>query len=126
MRSVICWLPGLYKRIWEIRDFLKNQRKDLPSVSVIYSGKFNDKLALLKVSEHFYQDKNTDNYQPQYFVCTPGLDCDYLNKFLSGATVDPLRLCNDKKLAIYMPIVTNPARFVLLFERVEQFGNFGS
>jgi hypothetical protein len=34
-----------YKRISEIRGFLENQRSGLPQLTVIYSGKFEDKLA---------------------------------------------------------------------------------
>lgn len=63
--------PEDYRRVYELRSFLENQRSGLPTITVIYSGKFADKLAIYRVGEYF-PISAIDNqvvYQPIYFPC---------------------------------------------------------
>lgn len=117
-----------YERIAEIRTFLQNQRSGLPQLTVIYSGKFADKLALYKVDEYFPEYRKTKAYAPSYFTCTQNLDCEYLTRFFSGAKVEMLQkyTLRDNQFYIYMPFVGNEARFVLLFDRRNSYGKLGS
>jgi hypothetical protein len=120
--------PEDYKRISEIRTFLENQRSDLPQLTVIYSGRFEDRLALYRVSEYFPRDLENGTFAPVYFPCTRNLDCEYLTRFFSGEKVDILQkysLRNDE-FYIYIPFTGNESRFVLLFDRRNSYGKLGS
>jgi hypothetical protein len=117
-----------YKRIAEIRTFLQNQRSGLPQLTVIYSGKFADKLAFYRVNDYFPEDQETKAYVPTYFACTQNLDCEYLTRFFSGEKVDILQkyTLRDDQFYIYIPFIGKGARFVLLFERRNSYGKVGS
>ena len=117
-----------YRRIAEIRTFLQNQRSGLPQLTVIYSGKFADKVAFYKVNEYFPEYQETKAYAPTYFTCTQNLDCDYLTRFFSGGKVDILQkyTLRGDQFYIYMPFIGNETRFVLLFDRRNSYGKLGS
>jgi hypothetical protein len=117
-----------HRRIAEIRTFLQNQRSGFPQLTVIYSGKFADKLAFYRVNEYFSDDQETKAYTPAYFTCTQNLDCEYLTRFFSGEKVDTLQkyTVRDDQFYIYMPFVGSETRFVLLFDRRNSYGKFGS
>jgi hypothetical protein len=117
--------PEDYKRISEIRTFLDNQRSDLPQLTVIYSGRFEDRVAVYRVGDYFPEN---GTFTPVYFPCTRNLDCEYLTRFFSGEKVDNLQkysLRNDE-FYIYIPFIGNESRFVLLFDRRNSYGKFGS
>ena len=117
-----------YKRISEIRIFLQNQRRGLPQLTVIYSGKFANKTTFYRVNEYFPYDQENKSYTPTYFPCTQNLDCDYLARFFSGEKVDILQkyTVRDDQFYIYIPFTGNEARFVLLFDRSNSYGKIGS
>lgn len=117
-----------YKRVAEIRTFLQNQRSGLPQLTVVYSGRFADKLAFYKVNEYFPEYQETRTYTPTYFTCTQNLDCEYLKRFFSGEKVDILQkyTLREDQFYIYMPFIGNEARFVLLFDRRNTYGKLGS
>lgn len=119
--------PEDYKRIGDIRTFLSSQRSGLPSLTVIYSGRFADKLAFYRVNDYFPVDYER-SYAPTYFACSPNLDCDYLTRFFSGAKVDVLQkyTIREDQFYIYLPVIGKEARFVLLFERQNSYGKIGS
>lgn len=119
--------PEDYKRIVEIRTFLQNQRGGLPQLTVIYPGKFANKLAFYKV-EYFDWNQQKSIYTPTYFACTQNLDCDYLAQFFSGKNVDILQkyTVRDDQFYIYIPFTGTEARFVLLFDRRNSYGKVGS
>ena len=117
-----------YERISGIRDFLANQRSGLPQLTVIYSSKFADKLAFYKISDYFPRDPQNKIYTPTYFQCSQNLDCDYLKRFFSGAKVSALEkyTVRDDQFYIYVPVIGEKARFVLLFSRTNTYGKLGS
>lgn len=117
-----------YKRISEIRGFLENQRTGLPQLTMIYSGKFEDKLAFYTISGYFPEDPQYKIYKPTYFACTQNLDCDYLKKFFSGEKADVLEkyTVRDDQFYIYIPFIGHEARFVLFFNRTNSYGKLGS
>jgi hypothetical protein len=119
--------PEDYKRILEIRTFLQNQRSELPQLTIVYSGKFEGRLAFYRV-EYFEWKQNGSVYTPTYFPCTKNLDCEYLTKFFSGEKVDILQqyTVGDDQFYIYMPFSGTESRFVLLFERRNSYGKIGS
>ena len=116
-----------YKKISEIRSFLANQRHGLPELTLIYSGKFDGKLALYRITEYLGSVRE-GTYTPSYFSCTQNIDCAYLTKFFSGEKVDILQkyTIRDDEFYIYMPFTGNESRFVLLFERRNSYGKIGS
>ena len=120
--------PEDYKRIFDIRSFLENQRSGLPQLTLIYSGKFADKPAFYSVNGYFAGDLEKRTYTPVYFACTRNLDCDYLTRFFSGEKVDNLQkyTVRDDQFYIYIPYIGNEARFVLLFDRRNSYGKLGS
>ncbi len=118
---------GDYKRVWQVREFLNNQRKDLPDLTIIYSGQFADKTAYYQINQYLHGDEKEIAYTPQYFPCSPNLDCDYLKEFFSGTKVDVLeKHTAGKDFSIYFPVIGNESRFVLLFSHKTRFGKFGS
>jgi hypothetical protein len=120
--------PADYNRISEISSFLENQRRGLPELTVIYSGKFRDKLAIYKVGSYFPEDHGTTTYEPTYFTCLQNVDCDYLTRFFSGESVAVMRkyTLRDDQFYIYVPFTGKESRFVLLFERRNSYGKIGS
>ncbi|HXX02126.1 MAG TPA: hypothetical protein VEJ00_12995 [Candidatus Acidoferrales bacterium] len=116
-----------YRRIWEIRNFLESQRSGLPSLNVIYSGRFEGKLAFYRVNDYYPVDSQK-TYTPTYFACTKNLDCEYLTNFFSGANVGVLQkyTLREDQFYIYIPFVGKEARFVLLFQRQNSYGKIGS
>lgn len=121
--------PEDYKRIGDIRAFLQNQRAGLPQLTVIYSGRFEDKLAFYKIPDYFPQDNSGKFiYTPTYFQCTQGLDCEYLAGFFSGKSVNELEkyTIRDDQFYIFIPVTRSQARFVLLFNRENSYGKLGS
>jgi hypothetical protein len=119
--------PEDYKRILEIRTFLQNQRSELPQLTIVYSGKFENKLAFYRV-EYFDWKQDRSEYTPTYFPCTKNLDCDYLTKFFSGEKVDILQeyTVRNDQFYIYIPFSGRESRFVLLFDRRNSYGKIGS
>lgn len=115
-----------YKRISEIRNFLASQRSGLPSLSVIYAGKFADKLTFYRVNDYYSDDRKV--YTPTYFACTQNVDCDYLSSFFSGADAGVLQkyTLREDEFYIYIPFARKEARYVLLFERRNSYGKIGS
>jgi hypothetical protein len=120
--------PQDYKRIYDIRSFLENQRSGFPRLTLLYSGKFADKTAFYQVNEYFPGDPGKNSFTPVYYPCTRTLDCDYLKKFFSGENVDALQkyTIRDDQFYIYIPYVGKDARFVLLFDRRNSYGKLGS
>jgi len=122
--------PEDYKRVYELRSFLENQRSGLPTITVIYSGRFANKLAIYRVGEYFPVSaiNNEVGYEPVYFPCKKDLDCDYLTRFFSGEHVDVLEKSEMRsdEFFIYFPVVGKESRFVLLFERQNRYGKIGS
>jgi hypothetical protein len=120
--------PGDFKRIFEIRDFLSHQRSGLPQLTMVYSGKFNDKLTLYEIGGYFYGDVDKQTYTPAYFSCTRNLDCDYLKRFFSGEKVEVLRkyTIRDSQFLIYIPVTGKETRFVLRFDSRNSYGKIGS
>lgn len=120
--------PEDYKRISEIRSFLERQRRGVPELTIVYSGKFGDKLALYKIGDYFPENDGKIRYEPTYFTCTNNVDCDYLARFFSGESVGVLRkyTLRDDQFYIYVPFTGKEARFVLLFERRNSYGKIGS
>ena len=120
--------PADLKRVFEIRDFLAHQRTGLPNLTIIYSGKFGDKLALYQVSGYFWGDTEKNTFQPSYFECTRNLDCDYLKGFFSGDKVDVLKksTIRNSQFNIYIPYASKESRFVLLFDSRNEYGKVGS
>jgi len=117
-----------YKRVSEIRNFLEDQRTQLPQLTIIYSGTFEGKLAMYGISGYIPYDREQSGYIPPYFSCTKGVDCDYLAKFFSGQKVDVLEkyTIRDDQFFIYIPFEGKESRFVLLFERRNSYGKIGS
>jgi hypothetical protein len=117
-----------YKQISEIRNFLENQRSGLPQLTVIYSGKFADKLVFYKLEGYFPDDPQHRTYNPTYFPCTQNVDCRYLTKFFSGEQVAVLEkyTVRDDQFYIYIPFAGKESRFILLFNRTNSYGKIGS
>lgn len=117
-----------FNRISDIRNFLANQRSGLPNMTIIYSGKFSNKLALYQVSEFYSGVTERNTYQPVYFECTRKLDCDYLKTFFSGNKVDVLKksTIRGSQFNIYVPYIGKEARFVLMFGSSNSYGKIGS
>lgn len=120
--------PDDYKKIYEIRDFLENQRQGLPQLTLIYSGTFENKVAFYQIDNYFSGDVEKNKYSPKYFSCTKNLDCDYLLKFFSGDKIDILQkyTLRDDQFYIYIPYIGKTGRFILLFERRNSYGKLGS
>ncbi len=122
--------PEDYKRVSEIRAFLENQREGLPELTVIYSGKFADKLALYQIAGGYFPpiDSGNPSYAPVYFRCKMDLDCGYLTGFFSGGKAEVLQkyTIRDEQFYIYIPYSGAGARFVLLFDHRNSYGKFGS
>ncbi|HKD81775.1 MAG TPA: hypothetical protein VKH81_18930 [Candidatus Angelobacter sp.] len=117
-----------FKRIVEIRNFLTHQRSGLPNMTIIYSSKFSDKLALYEVGGYSWSGVDMNNYQPTYFECTRNLDCDYLKQFFSGGKVDVLKkfTIRGSQFNIYVPYTGKETRFVLMFDSRNSYGKLGS
>jgi hypothetical protein len=117
-----------YQRINEIRNFLQNQRSGLPQLTVIYSGKFADKMTFYSVNQYYPYNQENRIYVPTYFTCTEKLDCDYLTRFFSGEKASTLQkyTVRDDQFYIYIPFVGSDTRFVLLFDRRNSYGKIGS
>jgi hypothetical protein len=117
-----------YKRIFEIRSFLENQRSGLPQLTLIYSGTFTGKPAFYGINGYFNADHEKRIYTPQYFACTANRDCDYLTKFFAGEKADILQkyTFRSDQFYIYIPYTGKDTRFVLLFERSNSYGKLGS
>jgi len=75
--------PEDYKRIVEIRNFLQNQRSGLPQLTLIYSGKFADKLAFYKVDYYEWNQQRIE-YTPTYFQCAQNVDLRIPDEILFG------------------------------------------
>jgi hypothetical protein len=121
--------PEDYKRIFDVRAFLEERRSGLPRLTLIYSGKFANKLALYRVNDYYFPgDLEKGTYNPVYFACTRNLDCEYLAKYFSGQNVDILQkyIVRDDEFYIYIPVTGKESRFVLLFERRNSYGKLGS
>lgn len=120
--------PEDFKRIQDIRSFLESQRSGLPSLTLIYSAKFADKLAYYQAGDYFSWDAEKKVYTPRYFACTQTRDCDYLKRFFSGENVSALQkyTVRDDQFYIYIPHTGKDSRFVLLFERTNSYGKIGS
>ncbi len=120
--------PEDYKRVFDIRAFLQNQRSGLPQLTLIYPGKFADKLALYRINDYFSGDSEKGIYNPVYFQCTKGLDCEYLTRFFTGENAEIMQkyTIRDDQFYIYVPFIGKESRFVLLFDRRNSYGKFGS
>ncbi|MBI5171526.1 MAG: hypothetical protein HY986_01470, partial [Candidatus Melainabacteria bacterium] len=105
-----------YRRVWQIREFLNNQRKDLPDLTIVYSGHFGEKTAYYQIGRYFHGEEGEPTYKPEYFPCSPNHDCDYLKEFFSGSKVEVLQKhTTDEGYCIYFPVIGKESRFILLF-----------
>jgi len=118
--------PEDYKRIYEIRAFLQNQRSGLPQLTLIYSGQFEGKLTFYR-ADYYDWNQKPSVYTPTYFQCTQSSDCEYLTKFFSGQNVDVFQkyTVREDQFYIYIPFVGKNSRFVLLFDRRNSYGKVG-
>lgn len=80
-----------FQRVGQIRTFLESQRSGLPSLTVIFAGKFEGRLAFYKIDSALPYDEQEKEFAPPYFACTQNLDCEYLTRFFSGVRVDALQ-----------------------------------
>lgn len=117
-----------FKRIHEIKTYLTSQRSDLPALTIIYSGKFGNKLTFYQTTDYFYSADRSPEYSPQYFSCTAQLDCDYLTKFFSGGNVEVFQkyTIREDQFFIYIPFAGKESRYVFLFQRRNSYGKLGS
>lgn len=120
--------PEDFKRINELHNYLSTRRADLSQLTIIYSGRMGDKTVLYRTLGDYYYDPSSRNNPRVFYSCATNIDCDYLNKFFSGQNAETLRkyTMRDDRFYIYMPIITNDSRFVLLFERWNSYGKIGS
>jgi hypothetical protein len=121
--------PEDFRRIYQIRTFLQNQRADFPRLTLIYSGRFADKMAFYGIGPYSPWDLETNKtYEPVYFQCTQHLDCDYLRTFFSNGEVQEFKkyTIRDDEFYIYIPHAGKESRFVLLFDRANGYGKMGS
>jgi len=120
--------PDDFKRVARIEQYLEEQRSGLPQLSIIFQGKFNERPTFYSVyGAGYFADEKTE-YVPPYFSCTPKQDCEYLKQFFSGEKVDALEKYHlrDDQFYIYIPYVGKGSRYVLLFQRQNRYGKFGS
>lgn len=117
-----------YKRVYEIREYLQNQRSGLPHLTLIYTGRFEGKMAFYQVDNYFPGDLLKEIYKPLYFQYTANLDCDYLKRFFSGQKSEVLQeyTLKDDQFYIYIPHTGKESRFVLAFDRRNSYGKIGS
>jgi len=88
--------PEDFKRIEEIRRFLIARHADLPSLGIIFPGKFGDKTVFYQTNPYPYYDSGTKSADKAYYPCMKNIDCDYLETiFLRG------RFCHGAE--IYVP-----------------------
>lgn len=117
------------KRVSEIQAFLANRRRDLPQMTLIYPGKFEDKLVFFRTRDYSFGNFGdaADDHR-LYYTCVRGTDCDYLTKFFSGQSEEVMQKYSwrDERFFIYVPVTTAAGRFVLLFDRWNSFGKIGS
>ena len=120
--------PADFKRITEIIGFLKNQRRNLPELTLIYSKNTLDKPAIYKIENYFSGDVAKNEYNPQYYPCDPNLDCEYLKTFFAGKNVERLKkyTLRDDEFYIYIPVIKGHSRFMLIFDRRNSYGKLGS
>lgn len=115
------------KKVSEIIRFLRNQRAGLPYLTLIYSGSFEDRLALYEMSDSFSADEK-GTFQPRYYQCTQEIDCTYLRDFFKTGNLQTMEKLVRKTNAfyIYFPFQIDGVRFVLLFTRYQNYGKIGS
>ena len=120
--------PEDSKRVNKIHNYLVTRQPDLSQLTVIYPGKVGDKVIFYRTAGDYYYNPGYTGEQRTYYTCTKKMDCDYLTKFFAGENVDILRkyTIRDSQFYIYVPIITNDTRFVLLFERWNSYGKVGS
>jgi hypothetical protein len=105
--------------------FLEGQRKDLPSVTLIYPGKFEDKLAYIKfVGWRTFENNAAD----EYYECTQNVDCEFFKKAFTSDTIETMEAFNQEGSSydIYIPVRTSTMQFVLKFSKVQRYGKLGS
>jgi hypothetical protein len=122
--------PAEYKHAEEIREFIENQRAELPGVTIVYADKFENRIALRMLNRSRYwldQDKN-ESYRPEYYRCNEHIDCDYLKSFFAGNGISTLEQYDFRgsEYSIYIPVVGKESRYVLLFSRRNSYGKIGS
>lgn len=117
-----------FKRISEICKYLENLRSGLPNFTLIYPGKFGEKLVFYEADSYFPENLKTQIYNHSYYRCTKNLDCDYLYRFFSDERVGRIEkyTVRDDQFYIYTPYIGEKSRFVLLFNSSNHYGKLGS
>jgi hypothetical protein len=110
----------------EVLKFLSNQKQEFPSVSLITSAKFNGQLTFLEINEYDIQrDFKKPFFNGSYYKCQIQ-DCDYLNSFFTGQTMENHFWTEKNDYKLYFPFVSNGTKYILLFTKFERQGKFGS
>jgi hypothetical protein len=115
-----------FEEVSSILHFLGSQRRNLPNLTLIYDGTFENKPALYQANA--YLPKDVGPYVPRYYECYQERDCQYLKDFFSGK--QPPKLSSFSRSSgtfyIYYPVETGKRRFILLLERNNSYGKLGS
>ena len=113
-----------FKKINEIKEFLERQKKELPYLTIIYSRDVIGKPALYQTQD-YYSDTTLDH---AYYSCSGSVDCDYLANFFAGKPTQKMEKykMNDDKFSIYIPYIGKNNRFIMLFQKYNQYGKLGS
>jgi hypothetical protein len=102
---------------------LESQQNSINSVSVIWSSTVMEKRIFEMQDNYFYKDRSQN-----FYTCDGPELCLWLNEFFDGKDKKPYRnfaFINDV-YAIYVPVVQDGKRFVLLLTRRQDYGKIGS
>lgn len=111
-------------------NFIEKQRAGLPDLRLLYQGNFEGRPATYEIESYNYYSgpKKDEVYNPKYYSCEKGTDCEYLNDFFAGRINNKLKNYQRHKdeYSVYIPVVEGKARFILLFKKYERYGKVGS
>lgn len=110
----------------EILKFLSNQKQEFPSVALITSDKYNGQLTFLEINEYDNQyNLKKPFYNNSFYKCQIH-DCDYLNNYFTGQTIENHFWTEKNDYKLYFPFDSKGKKYILLFTKYERNGKIGS
>lgn len=114
------------KDIPDILNFLSNQKEKFPSVHLITSDKFDGQLTFLQISSWENEESLKKPFYGNSFYKCEIQDCDYLEMFFTGKTIDTHFWTAKNDYKLYFPFDKNNKKFILVFAKYERQGKIGS
>lgn len=107
----------------EILNFLRSQKQEFPSITLIASDYHKEQLTYLHITPYTdAEDLTKELFNSSFYACNKN-DCNYLKSVFEDGVSDFYFWSEKSNYKLYYPIVEGEKKYILLFSKFDRYGN---